>query len=159
MTICVIDVRCGNKLDKVELCHVPDEIGEEPVTICVSVNSVAKHLAHGDMLAACGTDHSCEGGAKTQPITASVESLFKVYPNPFNKTAFVEFMTDIEGPVSIEMYNALGQLTKVIYDGKVEIGMQYHFEIHADEASVGMNMIVAKYADGSVRIQKLMMNQ
>src|SRR5678816_4121339 len=59
VTICVIDVRCGNNLTKVELCHVPPDNPLNPGTLCVSQTSVAMHLAHGDQLAACGTDHSC----------------------------------------------------------------------------------------------------
>lgn len=159
VTICVIDVRCGKKLDKVEMCHVPEEDPLNVQTICVSHNSVAMHLAHGDMLAACGTDHTCYDLDKNQPVARYAEPALKLYPNPFNNRAYVEFVNGVEGKVSIELYNAVGQRTKVLFEGEAALGMEYKFEINSRDAAIGMNLVVVRYADGTSEIHKLLMNR
>jgi Secretion system C-terminal sorting domain len=50
VTVCVVDVRCGNNMDKVQLCHSD---GGPQNTICVSPNAVPDHLGHGDLLGSC----------------------------------------------------------------------------------------------------------
>lgn len=79
MVTTVIDIRCGT--DKVYLCHKKDgengngTIGNNAHTICVSVNAVAAHLAHGCCLGACDTDTERAAGA-------AVSNENVVYPNP-----------------------------------------------------------------------------
>ena len=157
VTICVIDVRCGKKLNKVELCHVPKGNPGNSHTICVSPNAVGKHLAHGDMLAACGTDHSCEDNAKTSPITKVNNdfTLLDVYPNPIRDNATIEFITTAEGTISVEMYDNLGRLLKVVYKGEAELGLEYKFEIQASELSSGLNLCILKHSNGSTIIKKI----
>jgi hypothetical protein len=162
VTICVIDVRCGKKLDKVELCHVPDGNPLNAHTICVSVNSVAIHLAHGDQLAACGTDHSCED-QKTAPVASSFdhsgESDLIAYPNPFSESATLEFTSGMEGRVTMQIFDYTGRMLKAIYDGDVDAGIQYTFQVNAEDLSPGLNICVLKHADGSVVIKKLILSK
>jgi Zn-dependent metalloprotease len=157
VTICVIDVRCGKNLNKVEMCHGPNGNSGKSNTICVSPNAVATHLAHGDMLAACGTDHSCDGNAKTAPI-AQVNTditLLNVYPNPVRENATVEFTTSAEGTLSVELYDNLGRLLKVIYNGEAQIGLEYKFEIQASELSSGLNLCILRHSNGSTITKKI----
>jgi Bacterial lectin/Secretion system C-terminal sorting domain len=78
MVTTVIDIRCGT--DKVYLCHKKNgdngngTIGDNAHTICVSVNAVAAHLAHGCCLGACETT--------TERVAVSVNNDNIVYPNP-----------------------------------------------------------------------------
>ena len=45
--ICVIDVRCGKKLDKVELCHVPEEDPERAGwSRSENVQTLSMHVKH-----------------------------------------------------------------------------------------------------------------
>jgi hypothetical protein len=46
VTVYVNDVRCGNKLDKVKVCHKGKEI-------CIAAEAVDAHLKHGDALGSC----------------------------------------------------------------------------------------------------------
>lgn len=46
VTVYVNDVRCGNKLDKVKVCHKGKEI-------CIAAEAVEAHLKHGDALGSC----------------------------------------------------------------------------------------------------------
>jgi hypothetical protein len=51
VTVFVNDVRCGRKMDKVKVCHNGSEI-------CIKVEDVQSHLAHGDKLGSCATSPS-----------------------------------------------------------------------------------------------------
>ncbi|MEK7412926.1 MAG: HYR domain-containing protein, partial [Planctomycetota bacterium] len=51
----VVDIRCGNNLNKVAICHNGDN------TLCVSPNAVPAHLAHGDYLGECDAPDPCGG--------------------------------------------------------------------------------------------------
>lgn len=46
VTVYVNDVRCGNKMDKVKVCHNGEEI-------CIAAEAVDAHLKHGDTLDTC----------------------------------------------------------------------------------------------------------
>jgi hypothetical protein len=150
--ICVIDVRCGNNNNKVELCHVPPDNPSNTQTLCVSVISVATHLAHGDQLAACGTDHSCPpamavfAAAPSQGVMAGDhlssidhlaqsendtlrETTLNAYPNPSKGSTTVEFTTMSSGWTTLRLFDHLGQQVSVLYDGDVEKGIMHKFMI------------------------------
>lgn len=55
VTITVIDVRCGNKGDKVLVCHNTGSGSNPYVQICISANAVATQLAKGGILGTCQT--------------------------------------------------------------------------------------------------------
>jgi hypothetical protein len=44
------------------------------------------------------------------------------YPNPFNAETTIRFSLDQAGPVSLAVYNMLGQRVKVLYQGELEAG-------------------------------------
>ncbi len=78
----VIDIRCGE--GKVNVCHKKNgvhgngTIGNNAHTLCISVNAVPAHLAHGDCLGACETTNRSAEGADAQ----TVNNDNVVYPNP-----------------------------------------------------------------------------
>jgi len=53
VTVNAVDVRCGNGNKKVKICHIPPGNPGNAHSICVSINAVAAHLAHGDHLGDC----------------------------------------------------------------------------------------------------------
>ena len=157
VSICVIDVRCGKKLDKVEICHVPEDNPLNTQTLCVSANAVATHLAHGDMLAACGTDHTCYDLAKTTPMASNtvVESSLIAYPNPFSDVTTIEFKTATEGRVSIKVYDNIGKLVTVLVDKDIEAGVTHSFRLSSTNLAPGLNIVVMAHEDGSFETLKL----
>ncbi len=69
ITVEVVDVCCGNNMNKVLVCHNGNN------TICVSPNAVPAHLAHGDNLGTCGTT-PCSGAQNiTTPPSPEVLDL------------------------------------------------------------------------------------
>jgi len=70
-----MDIRGGNKLDKVVICHK----GSSQI---VDGNSIIAHLAHGDMLGAClSTSRSITESKIVEEIIDSKLAV-KVLPNP-----------------------------------------------------------------------------
>lgn len=47
-----------------------------------------------------------------------------IYPNPAKDFAFINFNSNIEGNVKVEIVNLLGQKMMDVYDGRVNIGVQ-----------------------------------
>jgi len=160
--ICVIDVRCGKKLDKVELCHIPPGNPNKAHTICVSVNAVATHLEHGDVLGACGIDHSCDDDAKSAPdlpiSSFEAETTLNAYPNPFNTSTTVEFSSSVDGRITLELFDYTGKLIKVLYNSEAEAGSPYEVEVNASGLQQGLMFCILKHSDGTVKIQKLVLN-
>jgi hypothetical protein len=74
-TITVIDVRAGNKLDKVTICHKQN-------TIVVDPSGVPAHLGHGDMLGACQNNNLLVSRIHDQPEISSMKLEIKAAPNP-----------------------------------------------------------------------------
>ena len=44
MVVNVTDIRCGNNLDKITICHTPPGNGGNPQTLCIAVNAVGNHI-------------------------------------------------------------------------------------------------------------------
>ena len=109
----VVDATCGNKGDKVLICH-------NGTAICVASSSVQSHLDHGDSLGGCTTVNSTlavSASAAFNPIV-SVEPIVSVYPNPSNGIFKLSLSSADNGKVSIAVYNAGGTLVKSITEIK-----------------------------------------
>lgn len=180
--ICVIDVRCGNNLTKVQLCHVPPDNPLNTQTLCVSLSSVATHLAHGDQLAACGTDHSCPPAMETMvdvPATGVVavgtagpllvvdnaaqidaktlkETTLNAYPNPFNGSTTIEFTCMSTGWAVLRLFDHLGREVSVLYDGEVEQGIPHKLLFDSAGMTAGIYLCTLR-TDDAVMTRKLML--
>jgi hypothetical protein len=162
--VCAIDVRCGKNLDKVEICHYPPDNPTNPQTLCVGLPAVADHLSHGDMLAACGTDHSCTGlGAKSGPVAIEsvdeVEMDLDVYPNPFSNTTTVTFTTDMDGHASLRLVDFTGREAGTLFDQQVEQNTTYQVEISGATLSPGIYHCILLQGDGKLKVVKLIFNK
>jgi|GEM_PF-6032464 len=173
VTICVIDVRCGNNLTKVQLCHVPPDDPTNTQTLCVSQTSVATHLAHGDQLAACGTDRSCPpatpafaaapgsgvvlvskagdpsmlGNNELSDKATITETTLTAYPNPFNAATTVEFTSTNKGFATLRLFDHLGQQVSVLYEGEVEQGVAHKLVIDGNELPSGIYVCTLQAGD------------
>ena len=147
VTLTVVDARCGNKNDKVVVCHNGHEI-------CISPNAVNTHLTGhpGDQLGAC----SVTAARMSEPMAAASGSIneLSVYPNPAVGQATVSFRTKLDGNVKVVIYNELGQRVASLYDGAVTGGQLYEFPLK------GQNLVTGLYecrlvVNGKAQMQRL----
>lgn len=93
IVINVLDVSCGNKNDKVMICH-------NGVDLCVASSAVQAHLDHGCKLGSCAAISERQG--------ATVEVL--AYPNPTTGEFAVQLSGYKSSKASIVITNIVGQL-------------------------------------------------
>lgn len=110
VVIDVIDIRCGkDNQDKVYVCHKENgthgngTIGDNAHTLCVSVDAVPAHLAHGDCLGMC----------RGNVLRAKVDDLisgFTVYPNPTTNSVKLNIEAAIGTKSEVLIRNAQGNI-------------------------------------------------
>jgi len=71
------------------------------------------------------------------PTTPSKFSLSDNYPNPFNPTTTIKVTLVQNGPVSLKIYNILGQLVKVV-DNSYKGAGSYTYNVNMDSFSSGV---------------------
>ena len=74
----VLDVRCGNSNDKVQVCH-------NGQTICVAQSAVQTHLEHGDKLGSCAPVASLSMAPVSMKLDETSDIAISVYPNPVSE--------------------------------------------------------------------------
>jgi large repetitive protein len=114
-TVEVIDVRCGNKNDKVLVCQKTGSASNPMVQICIAPAAVATHLANGSTLGSCNNQTMMVTG---QPKKASQikeeDASVAVYPNPAQRKFNLRLRDFKQGKVLIVITDANGKtvLTK-----------------------------------------------
>ena len=99
IVINVLDVRCGNDNDKVQLCHNGN-------VICVASSAVQAHLNHGDKLGSCNSEISSVRAARLElekPVSYNVE----LYPNPVSDILNIK-VSKLEAGATVRVFNTGG---------------------------------------------------
>ena len=139
VTLTVVYARCGNKLDKVVVCHNGN-------VLCLSDNGVAAHLKHGDPLGTCaGQAQASVAAIAAVPESASeARTSLEAYPNPFTNSTTLRFRAAQAGPVQLQVYNALDQLVTTLYTGQVQAGQVVEHTL--DGASLSTGLYTCRFA-------------
>jgi hypothetical protein len=89
-------------------------------------------------------------------VGAPVEfSLSTAYPNPFNPTTSLELSVPMNGHVTVQVYNLMGQVVATLANGYMDAST-YTLTWDASNVSSGMYIVKAEAA-GTVSTQKLML--
>ncbi len=96
--------RCGNNENKVLICHNGN-------TLCVSPNSLAGHLAHGDYIGPCG-NASCGQNLIAQPGGQTMNQIdrFQLFPNPADREINLKWESEVSGRVAIQVVDLNGRV-------------------------------------------------
>lgn len=78
----VIDIRCGNNLDKVQVCKVPPGNPENTIELCISKSAIATHLSRGSYLGTCSTPGN---------LAISEDQKVVIFPNPSRGAFSIQF--------------------------------------------------------------------
>jgi Zn-dependent metalloprotease len=171
VTVCAIDVRCGNHLDKVTICHKTGSSNNPSNTLCVALPAAINHIQHGDELAACGTVKICNdgpsvvraGGPGRNLLLESSSGRAGLYmqaiPNPFSASTVINFMIKEEDVASLVLYDISGKQIKVLYNGKIEANKLYQSTLSGTSLSSGMYFIKLITKRGNNYIGKLVLTK
>jgi hypothetical protein len=161
--VCVIDVRCGNNLDKVELCHNTGSAKNPTQTLCVALPAAIIHISHGDQLAACGTIKTCTFGgnfARTRPLTGEMSDVeLTAYPNPFADYTTIRFMIPAEQKAILGLYDVSGRKVATIFDGTARANMAYEERLEGSSLPAGMYFLTLKLESGEIYTGKLVITR
>jgi hypothetical protein len=146
VSVCVVDVRCGN--NGVSVCHKTVVCSKSGKTkndiLCVPPSAVEAHLAHGDKLGACVTITDCKSAARTEtPADKTVTEgpSIIIYPNPSSSNATLEFRADVSDRTAVEIYNTQGVLVANIFDAVTEEGEVYQANIDGSQWAKGLYLV------------------
>lgn len=140
--ITVIDVRGGNKLDKVMVCH-------KGSTITVDGTAVQAHINHGDMLASCSFVPSMPN--KQPVITETVSSEFSItaLPNPSNNRFTILLSgSNAKEKISMIVTDGLGRIIErrddLTNNQSYKIGDSYKTGLYFIEFRQGKEKVTTK---------------
>jgi hypothetical protein len=73
--------------------------------------------------------------------TSNDYKLFQNYPNPFNPTTKLSYTINIEGTVTLQVYNLVGQVIKVLVS---EVQSPGHYEVEFDGSELTSGVYLYK---------------
>ena len=145
----VVDVRCGNKLHKVEICHIPPGNMLEPQTLCVGTPAVFAHLAHGDHLGVCGIE-PCGGlytaGPRLKSTQLSItpvvdEDEWNIYPNPAYDRAYIDLAILYGQEIQVTIFDVTG---KAVWNHASQILGSPVLEVNLEDIPTGIYQVVLR---------------
>ncbi|GAA4318703.1 hypothetical protein GCM10023184_03070 [Flaviaesturariibacter amylovorans] len=108
-TIQVIDVRCGNKGDKVLVCHATGSKSNPWVQICVAPSAVPAQLGNGSYLGTCTGSPATTRSEPKAAVEAKVEATVLAFPNPSRGLVNLRLEHFTAGKVSIQVIDGNGK--------------------------------------------------
>ncbi|MDF3077371.1 MAG: hypothetical protein K0S09_1260 [Sphingobacteriaceae bacterium] len=148
ITVTVVDVRCGNKMDKVVVCHKTGSAKNPTEELCIAPSAVATHLAHGDKIGSCGSGFVYADVVSTDKLElssiqqsnsleATVANL-SAYPNPFGSKTTVSFtLVEDEAKVSLDLFGLNGVRVQHVYSGAATAFKTQSFEFNSSNLPSG----------------------
>ena len=150
-TIHVVDVRCGNKNDKVAICMVPPGNTEKSKTNCVSPNGAAAQLSNNSYLGACSLSSAMQVlVVDNQNGLQSGDDTFRAtaWPNPSYTNFNLQFKSSNDATVSVKITDVLGRIVSVmpnVIANKIyEAGGNLKPGVYIVQAIQGYNQVIIK---------------
>lgn len=139
------------KNDKILICH-----NGKP--LCVSINAVKAHLAHGDALGSCTSGTSVTGtNSFDNELYVSENFNLTVGPNPSYGPTRIKYSIPLSSSVAIHLFDQTGKEIKTVFTGMRKAGT-YNVELNLSDLKEGIYYfrIIAK-AEGKefAQTQKL----
>ena len=95
---------------------------------------------------------------QTAPVIVESELKVKAYPNPFNEKINFVVTSPVTGNGTLEVYNALGQKVKTVYQGMITRGSQ-SFELRLPTHKASNLLYVLRVGDQRISGKILQLNQ
>ena len=151
--ISVVDARCGNKNDKVLVCHNASAKGH---TICISSNDVAAHLTeHGDYLGTCATIVTTSVNKPSQVKEAITQfEKAKFFPNPANQFVNLKLSNELAyGKINIQLIDRNGRMVKKSEQMNIQKGQI--IKLNTAGFTDGLYLVVISDRNGNQLLHKV----
>jgi uncharacterized lipoprotein YddW (UPF0748 family) len=153
VTLQVIDVRCGEKGDKVLVCHATRSARNPSNPLCLDASAVSAHLQKGGSLGSCTSGALASAKASSAVILST--PVLAAFPNPFVDQLTVNFTLEkAEEKVTLEIYDLYGKKVTQVYAGAAEANRTYSFEVNGSTLA-GRFFYVRLITPGKVHTFKL----
>ena len=146
-TITVKDIRDGDK-NKVFICH-------NGHSQSVSVNAVAGHLAHGDLLGNCSQDETITTRSRTTEESV-VENMPTLYPNPATNTAFVSLTLKKDEQVTVSVVDMEGRIVIKSFQRNLNAGKQV-IDVNTSRLGKGAYFVQISHDDTISKIKMMIL--
>jgi hypothetical protein len=142
--IVVMDIRGGKKLDKVTVCHTQSGT---PKTMEVSQSETAIHLAHGDMLGACGAASIITKSPVEKEAPGNGKLTIVAMPNPSAKGFMLNVTGNATSQLMLRVMDISGRIIEtknVTSNQSIRIGDNYRAGIYFAEVMQGNERKIVK---------------
>jgi uncharacterized lipoprotein YddW (UPF0748 family) len=136
VTVHVIDVRCGRKDNKVQVCLT---LGHHRVELCVAPQAVFALLKVRGKLGSCDANEFAreEEGASTDEVIQT--SVLAAYPNPFQQHINLQFELPVaDRHVILDIYDVYGEKVMRVFEGATESGQTQNFSVNTNALRGGV---------------------
>lgn len=108
---------CGNKGDKVLVCH-------KGQTICIPESAAFEHFNHGDVLGTCADQDARFAAGRSSVEINDLPARFRVAvaPNPAAGTTKIVYEMPVEGHVTIKVFDMVGRQITTLVDANKPAG-------------------------------------
>lgn len=132
----VIEVRCGDNLNKVVVCHSGQ-------SICIDTTAVQEHLAHGCSLGNCSNSDvsGIRSNESAQIDISMVQSTLEAYPNPLTSRTTIRAYIADQVHYRIELYNMQGAFIKLLAQGKAQSDQTCTYNLNASDYAQGIYLV------------------
>ena len=142
INVVVLDVSCGPKGDKFEICWTNPK--GKTKTKCVKEKKLTKLLETGSaVFGPCpsvpGVDPDWNEETETEIITDNI--YLHAFPNPFSDQLIIEFEVIETDNVMVNVLNLQGQLLATVHDGHAEEGELVTTQFNAGNLPAGIYLI------------------
>lgn len=145
--IAVVDIRAGKNNNKVSICH---RSSDPVLSLELTSEDVADHLAHGDMLGACAENAIVATASRSSIVERSMGStIIRVLPNPSNSYFTLQLAgSETSALKNLQVIDIAGRLieqrTNIQNNQTLRLGSSYHRGIYFVEISDGKTKAVLK---------------
>ncbi len=133
--VSVVDVRCGQNMDKVLVCHQGN-------TLCIAAPAVQAHLNIGDQLGPCDPT-----------VSQNNVDLSQNYPNPYNPVTSISYRLAADGALRLMVYDWLGREVRTLVDEFQHAG---NHMVQFDGSSLPSGTYFYRLISGGVCIERPM---
>lgn len=165
--VCVIDVRCGNNLKSVTICHGTGSASNPYTTLCVGKTETNSHFLNhpGEQLGPCGLVKTCNFPVGERLDNSGEETIngddiyIGAFPNPFSNTTTIRFMLPENDFVSVKVFDVAGREMETLFEGATGAGNVYEVTLDASRFTNGMYFLGLNTRNGANQVTKLILSK